>query len=203
MPGIEVVKMSGIWIGHTALAGAFVIIAAVFLWFFLSSKTRFIFKLILIPIVLWYGLALYFAVPNLAGWPTKQEIPEGSIVFAMLINEPVAIYILALPELTEENDSLLKKTDPRQTFDFGGENQPRFYEIAYSKELHRQVVEARKRRAQNKGIIRWFKNGGARQKGGGGDQQGDAYQQGIPDTAGPFEILNPRFFMPKGRSEPE
>ena len=77
-----------VWSGHIGLSIAFVIISAIVLWFSIRTPGQIIIKAILIPVTIWYGLALYYSVPNLMGWPVSQSIPENSQVLAIRIKEP-------------------------------------------------------------------------------------------------------------------
>ena len=80
------------WTGYIGLSIAFVIISAIVLWFSIRTPGKVIIKAILIPVTIWYGLALYYTVPNLVGWPVSEPIPDNSQVLAIRINEPNPLY---------------------------------------------------------------------------------------------------------------
>ena len=76
------------WSGYIGLSVAFVIISAIVLWFSIRTPGKIIIKAMLIPVTVWYGLVLYYSVPNLMGWPISESIPENSQVLAARIKEP-------------------------------------------------------------------------------------------------------------------
>jgi len=171
---------TAIWTGHVALAIGHVLIAIVFLIIFIKSKIKFGIKLILIPIVVWYAFVLLFSVPNLAGWATDKQIPDGSLVLKIMVREPKYIYILANPEIPKEKNFLLKKLNPKNTFSIRKSNEPRFYKIPYSKSLHKDVMKVFG--TKNK-IVRWYNK-----KGDGYGSFGEKNGQESEDTAGPFKL---------------
>ena len=78
----------GMWSGYTGLTIAFVLISAIVLWFSIRTPGQIIIKAMLIPVTVWYGLVLYYSVPNLMGWPISQSIPDNSQVLDIRIKEP-------------------------------------------------------------------------------------------------------------------
>jgi len=104
----------------TAYAGlsiAFVIITSLFLYFIIGSKAPLLVKAVLIPIVIWFTLALYFTPEKLMGWPTPAEPPDKSIILLPIIKEPAG--------------------DSKGFIDL-------LVIVRYDKELHKAIVEARK-----------------------------------------------------------
>ena len=76
------------WSGYIGLSIAFVIISAIVLWFSIRTPGKIIIKAMLIPTTIWYGLVLFYTVPNLMGWPISKPIPDDSQVLSFLIKEP-------------------------------------------------------------------------------------------------------------------
>ena len=147
----------GVWSGHIGLSIAFVIISAIVLWFSIRTPGQVIVKAILIPVTIWYGLALYYSVPNLMGWPVSQSIPENSQVLAIRIkepdpklNDPGAIYfwVNIEPGSTRPEHTLAAMISPKSVFKYDSKTQPRAYQLPYSREMHKEIVEAQ-RKAQN------------------------------------------------------
>ena len=81
-----------LWSGYIGLIISFVIISAIVLWFAIRTPGQIIIKALLIPATIWYGLILYYSVPNLMGWPISQSIPDNSHVLSVRINEPNPMY---------------------------------------------------------------------------------------------------------------
>jgi hypothetical protein len=184
-----------IWYGYIGLAIAFVIIATIFLWFFLRTPGRIIIKVIMIPITIWYSLVLYYTIPNLMGWPTSEAIPENSQILAFRIkepnpkhNDPGAIYfwLNTKPSSNEPNSSPAAWLNPKRVFSYNSATDPRAYQLPYSREMHKKIIESqRKARGVPGAQVRIKKKG-----------QGNPSQE---ESKAPleFEILNPVKLLPK------
>ena len=143
-----------VWSGHIGLSIAFVIISAIVLWFSIRTPGQIIIKAILIPATIWYGLVLYYSVPNLMGWPVSQSIPENSQVLAIRIkepdlklNDPGAIYfwVNIEPVSKSPEQTLASVLNPKNTFSYDGKTQPRAYQLPYSRKMHKAIVEAQRK----------------------------------------------------------
>ena len=133
----------------TAYAGlsiAFVIIASLFLYFIIGSKARLLVKVILIPIVIWFTLALYFTPGKLMGWPATVEPPDNSIILMPIIKEPRGDskgFIDLLVIVREESKkSLIEQLKPGNVFSYNDKNTERLYRLPYDRELHEALMEA-------------------------------------------------------------
>jgi len=144
----------GIWSGYIGLTIAFVIIAAIVLWFAIRTPGQIIIKALLIPVAVWYGLVLYYAVPNLMGWPISESIPDNSQVLAIRIqepdpkeNDPGAIYfwLNIKPDSKSFEQTLKAQLNPKSIFSYNSETRPRAYQLPYSRKLHKAIVEAQRR----------------------------------------------------------
>ena len=142
------------WSGYIGLSIAFVIISAIVLWFSIRTPGQIIIKALLIPATVWYGLVLYYSVPNLMGWPISQSIPDNSQVLAIRIKEPDpqhndagAIYFWAniKPDSKSPEQTVKALLDPKSMFSYNGKIQPRAYQLPYSRELHKAIVEAQRK----------------------------------------------------------
>ena len=151
-----------ILLGYSGLLTAFIIIAAIHLYFIIESKAKVLTKALIIPIVLWFSLVLFYTPEKLMGWPTSQEMPNNSMVMSMLIREPYgsspgAIYILALHDRFSEKitkSSVKKYLNPKSVFGYTTKNIPRFYKLTYDRELHKDLKKGEKKVEQKGGYLR-------------------------------------------------
>lgn len=183
--------------GYIGIAIAFIIITAVLLFFLISSKIHVLIKVVIIPVVLWYGLALFFTPDNLRGWPTDQPIPDDSRIISLIINEPTvnssgAIYLWVI-------DKKFKETilDPRNVFCYHTNNTPRVYRLPYSKELHKRLIEVLQKASQTGGFIivkNLFGKGEEGKKGEKGKMGKSTPESGNLK----FDVINPRIILKKG-----
>ena len=139
------------WSGYIGLSIAFVIISAIVLWFSIRTPGKVIIKAMLIPATIWYGLVLYYTVPNLMGWPISKPIPDNSQVLSFLIkepnpkhNDPGAIYLWVNidPSSKTPQQKLGSLFNPKTVFSYTGRTQPRAYQLPYSRKMHKAIVEA-------------------------------------------------------------
>jgi hypothetical protein len=142
------------WSGYIGLSIAFVIISAIVLWFSIRTPGQIIIKAMLIPATVWYGLVLYYSVPNLMGWPISQSMPDNSQVLAIRIkepnpkhNDPGAIYfwINIKPSSKSPEQTLKAQLNPKSVFSYNSKTQPRAYQLPYSRKLHKAIVEAQRK----------------------------------------------------------
>jgi len=147
-------------IGYISLFFSFILLAIVVLWFFIQTKGRAAIKAVLMAIVIWYSFAIYFSVPSFFGWPnSREDIPSNSWILSIKIKEPNvdmnergAIYFwVDLKPVDLESiktiDQFIRVFDPRKTFLYIHSNgEPRAYRLDYSKELHKKIIEAMKKK---------------------------------------------------------
>ena len=142
------------WSGYIGLSIAFVIISAIVLWFSIRTPGQIIIKAMLIPATVWYGLVLYYSVPNLMGWPISQSIPDNSQVLAIRIkepdpkhNDPGAIYfwVNIKPGSKSPEQTLKAQLNPKSVFSYNSKTQPRAYQLPYSRKMHKAIVEAQRK----------------------------------------------------------
>jgi hypothetical protein len=179
------------WSGYIGLSVAFVIISTIVLWFSIRTPGQIIVKAMLIPATIWYGLALYFTVPNLMGWPISQPIPDNSQVLATLIkepdpkqNDPGAIYIWVniKPRSKTPEKTLGALLDPKNVFSYDSKTQPRAYQMPYSRKLHKAIVEAQTKVQRMPGAQIRTKKGEAESGNNGNDESKATLQ---------LKIINP------------
>ena len=185
------------WSGYIGLSIAFVIISAIVLWFSIRTPGQIIIKAILIPATVWYSLVLYYSVPNLMGWPISQSIPDNSQVLAIRIkepnpthNDPGAIYFWVdiKPGSKSPKQTLQAQLNPKSVFSYNSKTQPRAYQMPYSRELHKAIVEAQRKAEGVPGAQLRTKTGDSRQGPAGNDGSKAALE---------LKIINPVKSIPK------
>jgi hypothetical protein len=143
-----------VWSGHIGLSIAFVIISAIVLWFSIRTPGQIIIKAILIPVTIYYGLVLYYSVPNLMGWPVSQPIPENSQVLAIRIKEPnpnlndagaIYFWVNIEPVSKRPEQTLAAAFNPKSAFSYDSKTEPRAYQLPYSRKMHKAIVEAQRK----------------------------------------------------------
>jgi hypothetical protein len=190
-----------LWTGYIGLAIAFVIITAIVLWFSIRTPGQVLIKAILIPTTIWYGLALYYTVPNLVGWPASKPIPDNSQVIAIRINEPNPLYndpgaiyfwVQAKPSPKSTQQKTVGLLNPKSISSVTKNNRPRAYQLPYSRKMHREILEAQRKAKGMPGAQIKTKKGSAKgssKRGIAGLDQSQAALQ--------FEIVNPVQSFPK------
>jgi len=184
-----------LWSGYIGLTISFVIISAIVLWFAIRTPGQIIIKALLIPATIWYGLILYYSVPNLMGWPVSQSIPDNSHVLAVRINEPnpmhndpgaIYVWVIVKPSSKSSEQKLAGLFNLKNVFSSNKKTQPRAYQMPYSRKLHKAIVEAlRKAKGTPGGQIRTKKGtakGTSKLRNSGNDESRAPLE---------FEIVNP------------
>jgi len=147
---------------YIGLSVAFVIIASLFLYFIIGTKAPLLVKVIIIPIVIWFTLALYFTPGKLMGWPTHAEPPDRSIILLPIIKEPAGDskgFIDLLVIVREESKkSLIEQLKPGNVFSYNNKNTERLYRLPYDRELHEAITKAQKKAEGVKGFMRYSRN---------------------------------------------
>ena len=186
-----------LWSGYIGLIISFVIISAIVLWFAIRTPGQIIIKALLIPATIWYGLILYYSVPNLMGWPISQSIPDNSHLLAVRIDEPNPIYndpgaiyvwIIVKPSSKGTEKKLTGLFNLDNVFSSNKKTQPRAYQLPYSRKLHKAIVSAQRKAKGTPGSqIRTKK--GTSKRGNSGSNESPAPLE--------FKIVNPVNLLPK------
>jgi hypothetical protein len=185
------------WSGIASLTVAFVLIVGVLIWLFIESKNKMWIKVLLIPLCVWYGLALYFTPQNLMGWPTPTEfdnLPDNSIVVGIRVVETNnkskgAIYFWMI-QLENKEVEKLNKLHPAVAFNQIMRMRPRAYEVPYTRELHKRIAEAQRKKGDVRGAM-VYRHGKGKEK-----KEGSAYQ-GNSAPRGQLDVLNPAVILKK------
>ena len=185
------------WSGYIGLSIAFVIISAIVLWFSIRTPGKIVIKAMLIPATIWYGLVLYYTVPNLMGWPISKPIPDDSQVLSFLIkepnpkhNDPGAIYLWVNinPNSKSPQQKLGTLLNPKTVFAYDSKTQPRAYQLPYSRKMHKAIVDAQTKSQEMPGSQIRTKKSKAKMGTTGNDETKAALE---------LVILNPVKLLPK------
>ena len=176
------------------LVVAFLLLAGVTGWNVIRTKGNYILKAASICILLWYGLAVFFTIPNIMGWSAKIDLPGNAKIIGVRIIEPKdtdkgAIYFW-LNEKPQHSKDAMNLLRPDKVFIYTGLIQPRAYKVPYDRELHRKLIEAIKKQKNNKGSSLMTGEKGIKQKGKSGEGR-QTYENPT------FKVLNPFEMLPK------
>jgi hypothetical protein len=176
--------------GFTGLVLTYVILTTLLLWMFKKSDIAKWKKLLIIPLTLWWSIALYFTPLGFMGYPVSKDIPDESIVISYKITEPNekndgGMYFWVI----DVNKIKPLPTDPRKAFTILNRQEPRAYKLPYDRDLHKDISKKKRKQIEQNGIIIWSHL----QK---GNSNGKKYPKGN------FEVINPLSLLPsKNNSE--
>jgi len=108
-----------------------------------------------IGVVIWFGIALYYAPDHYRGWPVPMYPPEMSFVKDSMVVEPTqddpgAIYIWAITFTKPDGKRIYNPKDFLSDIKPGV---PRVYKLPYSKEEQKKAGKKK-----GKGQLLFFKN---------------------------------------------
>jgi len=108
-----------------------------------------------IAIVIWFGIALYYAPNHYRGWPVPIYPPEMSFVKDSMVVEPTqddpgAIYILAITFTKLDGSKIYNPKDFLSDIKPGV---PRIYKLPYTKDRHKKTAQKK-----GKSQMLFFKN---------------------------------------------
>jgi hypothetical protein len=157
---------------------AFLVISALILWFIIGSKGQWGIKAATISLALYFCLSIGLSLENLAGWPSGQELPEKFEVHWIVIKEPNkktgekgAVYIWARDIEPQEKDGWWLQ------FSSNDRDEPRVYQVPYSRELHEQS-EGAMEKIKAGGKVGGKKGDGKGKGEGEGDGDGEGGKKG-------------------------
>jgi len=131
-----------IFLGYSGVAIAFSIMMFVLLMIFIKANNiSWKLKFVLIPLVMWYSVALYHTPQNFMGWPAeKWSIQNEVIIIGYHINEEKAIYFWVVDYNIKNVRAII---DPRTAFYPYIDDTPRAYMVVYDSDLHKKLLTAR------------------------------------------------------------
>jgi len=135
-----------IFMGYAGVAIAFIIMMFVLLMIFIKANNiSWKLKFVLVPLVIWYSVALYHVPPNFMGWPAeKWQIQNEVIILNVHVVEKDAFYFTVVDYNIE---NIRRIIDPRTFHMPHIDATPRLYVVKYNSKLHEALVEARRRLA--------------------------------------------------------
>lgn len=142
------------WQGYVCISVCYLILVALLLWFVIGARGKLWAKVAVTAAVVWYTAVLYFAIPNFFGWPTSAEVPDGSWIRAVHVEEPTpgsdgGIYLWLITQPPTGKDAFQYLLDP---FSFTLKA-PRAFKLPYSKPEHKELETARKLRQKTFGSM--------------------------------------------------
>lgn len=179
-------------LGYIGLSISFLIVLLILLVIFTKAKVDKKFKLLLIPLTIWYSLVLYSIPNNFSGWATESEPPDKSIILGLWVQEPTlkeagGVYFWVVHYPSQE-EVIKFSLNPKEFVTYIYSQQPRNYKISYDKGFHKKLLEAQKNQAQEKGSILQYRKG---TKPGSKKGKGE-----FRDDSG-FKLLRPEELLPK------
>lgn len=130
-----------------AIPLGFLILAGLLAWFLAETKGRWALKAILTACVALYSLETWSALDSYLGWPSREAMPQRSLMISAIVREPNlskgdagGIYLWVIPIGREDPDPFAYDPKPAE---------PRAYRIPYSRAVHEQVAQAMQAMRQN------------------------------------------------------
>lgn len=153
--------------GYFSIAFTFVLLATLFLWFFIKGNANVFLKLIIIPVVVWYTAALYYAPDHLMGWPTTEGPPGIAKVLNGIVQKPKAgkegaiyLWMISLDKEADYKKNIKDLINPKNVFDYRAKNVPRSYKLPYDEDLDRQLNKGKNARMNDMAVVMVFKRKG-------------------------------------------
>ena len=131
-------------LGYLWLGMAFVILASILLWNGFRMRS-FRVNLVMVPLVIWYSMALFYVPSHLMGWPSNNKMPEKFLVISSWVQEPTksqkgGIYFWGLEWEGKKPDR--KLISPKDAFGYMPESKtPRAFRVDYSRGLQKKLVK--------------------------------------------------------------
>jgi len=185
--------------GIIGAAVGYIILTSLLAWLVILSRGRTVLKVCAVAFSIYYAMGLYSLLHDIEGWPSSQDIPAGSNVISIRIQEPSgsdlgAIYIWC--SINPDNKkAAISALRPSSMLSYVGGKQPRAFKMPYDREMHKRIAEAQKNAKKNGGWIKIESLKGERGDGGQGEKQSN--QIG-------FKVINPMSILTKeGASAPK
>ncbi len=151
---------------------AYLIVTALVLWMALTARGRWWIKALVIAAALLFGLALWRSIESLQGWPVEAPMPDRFEIVWTEAREDnrksgrdgaVYVWARAIAAADPAGRSFSLRLHTR---DLPGE--PRLYKLPYSRGLHEQTEEIRKKLAAGERFFGFLRRGGEFGEGGPG-----------------------------------
>lgn len=179
--------------GYFNLIIAFIILGAILLLMLVNLNLKNKIKFILIPFIIWYGLALYYVPTNLMGWSVRNEPPDKSIIISAYVIEPSSIVEGGIYFWIIDYERKDKQSLNPQDFSKLISQEPRCYVIPYDRELHKQLLKAQEGALKKKSYLQYH-----RERRKGSRQNSEKWEEGREkDDLARFRLLDLRKLLPK------
>ena len=129
-------------LGYLWLGIAFAILASILLWNGFRLRS-FKVNLAMIPLVIWYSMALFYVPSHLMGWPSNNKIPDKFLVMSSLVQKPEkdfkgGVYFWGLE--WDGKKPVRNLIDPKGSFMYIPESMtPRAFRVDYSEGLQKSL----------------------------------------------------------------
>lgn len=126
---------------------SFVVIAAIFSWMCIGIQGKLWLKIIMLPLVIWYGLILNTSLDRIYGWPAKYELSENAYIKSYIAKKPTiydegAIYVWVVDRIKVRIPNLAERImNPGKMFIIEYSGTPRSYQLPYSEQLHKKFKQ--------------------------------------------------------------
>lgn len=176
------------FVGFVGLVLTYVLLTTLLLWMFTKANVVQWKKLLVIPLTLWWAIALYYTPLGFMGYPVSKDIPDKAIVISYKIIEPSndnegCMYFWVI----DSNKTKPLPADPRKAFTILNLQEPRAYKLPYDRDLHKDLTQKKKKSRKEGGLLIWNKNK-KRNQGEGKEQE--------KYTKGKFQVINPLSLLP-------
>ena len=164
----------------------FFTLAGLILWFIIGAKGHWLLKASVIFITLYLCLSVGASIPNFAGWPSDDRLPDEFLVHWILVREPDkktkddgSIYIWASTLSGPKEQAYTGWKRFLLSFAVQDTREPRSYRTPYSTEAHKRASGAvSKIRAGGSVVGRNNGKGDGKGDGKGGKGKGDGTEGG-------------------------
>ena len=141
-------------IPYIILVLGYAFIVSLFLYIIIALKGKWILKFCLIPIILWFGLFLYYIPPQLAGYPSEQDILQEQVIVRYFIHQSPTktteghVYIVVDTRFFKDikEQTAIDKINPLTYTDISQNEHLRLYRIPWDEEMVKAMNKAQKRK---------------------------------------------------------
>jgi hypothetical protein len=149
---------------YIILVLGYALLVSLFLWVAITIRGKWVAKFTMVPLILWFGLFMYYVPPQLAGYPSEQEIIQERVIVryytyqAPTQTEEGHIYVVVDTRFFKDKNEVnfLDKINPLSYTDISKSEHLRLYRIPWDDDLVKKMTKAQKK----KQLIILNKNGG-------------------------------------------
>lgn len=111
-------------------------------WLIAGTKVHSILKAVFVTLLLYVNACIFISFEDVKGWPSAQDLPERFELTAFQVQEPskkadtpgvIYLWVLTFDDKECPTGFIC--------INFGKDGAPRAYEIPYTEETHRQMLE--------------------------------------------------------------